>query len=243
MGVNQFYPQNYFDSKRKISEQFIPPPKNLKHYTFGYNENISDSLWLRFIQNADECGKDKVKKEAFNKEFGVEETKNKSVSEDNQVNVSPTDNDVCVKGWAFHIINAISELSPKFKMAQKSGAVFLSIFAEDHLGAAIIFDKAIKNFPKEWNIYYYAAYHQMFEMKNFSKAAVFLEKAGELGAPWWVKSLASKLYSREGQYELGLSVLKKYQKKVTDEKRKKIISKRIKNLEFLLMQKKKNLEE
>lgn len=40
---------------KHTDEKILPPPSGMEHYTFGFDETMSDLLWLRFIQDAYVC--------------------------------------------------------------------------------------------------------------------------------------------------------------------------------------------
>ena len=116
----------------------------------------------------------------------------------------------CQQGWAFHMLNEITDLSPKFEIVYTMGAPGLSIMVDDRLGAEVIFDKGIVALPKNWQIPYMAAYHALFETRKFEKAGDLLRRVGDLGGPEWVYFLATKVYSRAGRAELGKAVIEDY---------------------------------
>lgn len=50
----------------RTKERVLPPPVGMEHYSFGFSENLSDLLWLQFIQNSYVCDKE----EACSKNWG-----------------------------------------------------------------------------------------------------------------------------------------------------------------------------
>ncbi|RYZ79021.1 MAG: hypothetical protein EOP06_27955, partial [Proteobacteria bacterium] len=115
------------------SAQLLVPPSQMKFFTFGYQEVVADSIWLRVIQDFDTCGK----------------MINENVT---PIEKDPVRNNVvqrvgkCERSWAFQMIDSVTELAPKFRMAYATGAVVLSVAVDDVEGAARIFDKAVLNF-------------------------------------------------------------------------------------------------
>jgi hypothetical protein len=65
----------------------------------------------------------------------------------------------------------------------------------------------MKTFPTDWTLFYRAGYHYLYEVKDCKRAAEIFIAAGKIGAPFWVSSLASKLYSRTGQLDIAASAL------------------------------------
>ncbi len=151
--------------------ELVAPPLSIKYFTFGYNHVIADSLWIRSLQDFDYC--------------------EKSLSKN-----------LCTgKGWLYQMLNLITDLSPKFRIAYSAGGIALTVIISDIEGASRFFDKAVLEFPNDWVILYKAAYHCIFEEKNLSKAASLAERAAQHGAPDWVYSLAARLYTEGGRRE------------------------------------------
>jgi hypothetical protein len=153
----------------------------MKLMSFGYDELMADTLWLRVVQDFDLCKP--------NMPVGTDQRKD------------------CEKGWTFQMLDQITQLSPKFRLAYIHGATMLTVVNEDHEGATILFERGLKNFPTDWSLAYKAAYHYLEEVKNPQRAAELLTIAGNNGAPTWVISLAGKLYTKIGQAQLARAVL------------------------------------
>ncbi|MGZ3721965.1 MAG: hypothetical protein ACXVA9_03480, partial [Bdellovibrionales bacterium] len=66
--------------------------------------------------------------------------------------------------------------------------------------------------------------------EDLPRAARLLEHAAETGGNPWFKSLAARVYTRSGQYELGISTLESYKKLLTSDEDKAKIDARIKDL-------------
>jgi tetratricopeptide (TPR) repeat protein len=174
----------------KSSRPFLMPPTELPYFTFGYKENIVDSLWLRLVQDLDYCDS-----------LGL-------IDDDALVGKNRPQCTNVDRGWAFNMLNSITTLAPKFKVAYSFGAIVLSVFTNDKEGARIMFERAIENFPDDWGLQFRAAYHYLYELNQPEKAAELLVRAGKNGAPQWVFPMAARLYSKEGRAELGRAVLK-----------------------------------
>lgn len=173
-----------FNTQRKIETTqnelhvYYPPPPQLVHFSFGFRNTFSDMLWIRSLQDLDYCEKKISEKE-------------------------------CVaKGWLFKIIDLATELDPSFVMPHSYGALSLSIIVSDKQGATAIFEKAVARFPQYWVIPYWAGYHALYEESNPNKAANYMEKAARSGAPQWVFSLASRLYTDTGRKEVAANLIK-----------------------------------
>lgn len=155
----------------------LAPPAGIEHFTFGHKDITADLLWIRAIQDFDYCDQ-------------------------------PIAKNLCVgKGWLYRMLNAITDLSPKFRMPYATGAVALSVMVSDVIGAKDIFDKGVVEFPNDWPILYRAAYHYLYEVKDKKRAADLFMRAGRNGAPPWVFSLAGGLYNESNERATAEAVL------------------------------------
>lgn len=162
----------------QIQSEKFLPPKAILNFTFGQRELMADLYWLRLIQDFDFCEK-KI----------------------DQINCAGN-------GWVYHMLDLITELSPKFRMPLAVGPMMLSVVVSDIQGASLLFDKAVVRFPDDWPILYRAAYHALFEEKNNAKAAKLMELAAKKGAPIWIYSLSARLYTEAGQADFAAGLLK-----------------------------------
>ncbi len=224
------------DSRLELtSKVLLVPPKSIVHMHLGYREALADTLWIRVIQDLDQCEQDrsgelraqlkpqnanveKVELENSKVKMDVGETEPKEaqkkettakILEDGVEKVLKAEQSVskCNLGWVYHMLDRVTDLSPKFKLAYIMGGTFLSVVVDDREGARLLFDKGVKQFPNDWSLAYRAAYHYLYEIRNAGRAAQLLEKAGRNGAPVWVFSLAARLYEKSGRAELGITVL------------------------------------
>lgn len=162
----------------KVERQLIAPPQNIERIAFGFHEMMADSLWIRAIQDFDFCDRP------------VHQTQCQGQS------------------WLYRMLDAATNLSPRFRVIYLNGPLALSVIISDSEGASKLFDKAVRAFPNDWKILYGAAYQALYEEKNQKKAGDLLIRAGQNGAPPWVFSLAGRLYADSGNLELAESLLR-----------------------------------
>jgi len=181
---------------------YAPPPEYIEHFTLGFRESVADSLWIRWIQDGDQCVLYK----------GVEE----GVPKETHGEFANPRHKICDNSWSFKMLDAVTKTSPRFKMPYEAGAITLSVLAEDYKGSTIIFDRGIAQYPNDWTLLYRAAYHFLYDQGDLEKAAQLLNRAAANGAPEWLRLLAARLYSKTSQIELGLQSLESYRKLVED---------------------------
>lgn len=157
---------------------FIFPPIYIEKMTFGFQETAADALWIRTVQDMDYC--------------------EQQIEQNNCVNNS----------WLYTMLDAITNLSPHFRVAYSAGTLALTVLISDIQGATQLFEKALKYFPNDWVINYRAGYHYIYEVKDKKRAAVLLEMAAKNGGPPWLYSLAGGLYSESGSQQAAQTLLK-----------------------------------
>jgi hypothetical protein len=214
-------------SRQAEQNQFLnPPPEYIEYFSFGFPESMSDSIWLRWIQDADNC-------QTYLKPV---ETLEKS-----PVNIHDLTDDQrgknCDSSWSFKMLDAVTRLDRKFLMPYLAGASTLAVLVEDYVGATVLYERGLAEYPDNWLLLYRAAYHYQFDLKDRLKAAELLGRAADHGGPVWLKSLAARLMTEAGEIELGLRTLENYRKSIEDHASKEaleLIDKRIRGLKARL---------
>ena len=49
-------------SYNRFDEPYIPPPKEIRHLTAGFQIQVADAFWLRAVQDFDHCEKKLAKR-------------------------------------------------------------------------------------------------------------------------------------------------------------------------------------
>jgi tetratricopeptide (TPR) repeat protein len=176
------------DKKSAGSSLLYAPPNIMTKFTFGYSDTMADTLWVRLIQDFDLC-------------------EQKFSTDPKASHIGPGHIANCNKGWAYHMLDAITELAPHWRQPALVGPLFLSILIDDIQGASALFRKVLKVFNKDWAILFRAGYHFLYEEQDFVYAAQLYDQAGRYGAPGWVSALAGKLYSQSGRNMIARTIL------------------------------------
>jgi len=188
-----------FEKHTPREKIFIPPTKNILNFTFGYNDFLSSLMWVRVVQDFHIC-------DQSSRNVKYPELKN-TVDPLKEIIERELPTSRCENGWVFQMLDVISELSPDFRTVYTDGGTMLSVLVDDRLGARTIFEKGRLQFPKDWEILYKSAYHELFEMQNPKLAEELMRKAGDNGAPRWVYSLSAKLLTRMGRAQMAKTIL------------------------------------
>ncbi|MNK07405.1 hypothetical protein D3C87_253190 [compost metagenome] len=169
--------QMQYGGKTERPRVLIAPPQQIERMAFGFQEVMADSLWIRAIQDLDYCE-------------------------------MPLAKHLCAgNSWLARMLDAVTDLSPKFRMPYAVGGLALTVIVSDYEGATKIFDKGVKQFPKDWPILYRAAYHYLYEVKDQKRAAELMIAAAQNGGPPWLYTLAGRTYSDSGNVALAEALL------------------------------------
>ncbi|MFN8790361.1 MAG: hypothetical protein ACK5Y2_02785 [Bdellovibrionales bacterium] len=180
-------------------KDFVPPPPNIEHFSFGLRHQLADTLWVRAIQDFDYC----------------EEKLAEHLCKGN--------------GWLSKILLAIVRLDPDFYMVYFTGGLSLTVLVSDYEGASQVFDLGVAKFPDQWRLLFAAAYHALYEEKNEKKAADLYLAAAKNGAPEWVFALANRLYQKTGDTQMTDEILSLMKNVIKDEEMLAKIQDRIQN--------------
>lgn len=215
--------------RRHMAAEFAPV-KGSEQFVFGYRMMFADTLWLRAIQNLDQCRfTDDSEQIPLSAPIDFQASDRMG-----QLLGSERKPAKCHLGWVYQMIDRVTDADPRFYVPYVAGATNLSVIVGDREGAKRIFDKGLSQFPRDWNLAYRAAYHYLYEIGDIERAAELLNKSGQLGAPWWVFSLAARLYTKRGQAELAKGVLEESLKQVREESSRQHLVRRLKEIDEVL---------
>lgn len=133
--------------------------------------------------------------------------------------------------WAYHALDVITTLDPKFSYAYQLGGVNLSVLGNRPDLSNLLLEKGMKENPDVWQIPFYIGYNNFFYLNNFKSAAEYMAKASELpGHPAYLPKLAARLYVHAGDPDVALEFLTRIYKETEDENVKTTLEKRIKEV-------------
>ena len=152
----------------EIRPLYWTPPPVLKHFSLGYEDFWAHLLWLRLIQSADFCSFEKGRP------------------------VYKGDINKCEMGWSYSMSNLITDLAPRFKAPYMFSTVILGVFTGDKTGAEHILLKALKNFPKDWQVNFYATWFYSTEVNHPEKARHYALQSAQNGGPSWLYDFSNR---------------------------------------------------
>jgi tetratricopeptide (TPR) repeat protein len=103
----------------------------------------------------------------------------------------------------FPLLNITTALDPKFVIAYRFGAIFLSEPPPGGPGrpdqAVALLKRGVEARPDNWRFYQDVGFVYYWSMNDYVTAATWFERAAQVaGAPWWLRSLAATTRSAGG---------------------------------------------
>ncbi|MBF0238730.1 MAG: hypothetical protein HQM12_13575 [SAR324 cluster bacterium] len=105
--------------------------------------------------------------------------------------------------WLRQMMDLVTDLDPYYYDAYVAAGNLL----DDPKESIAMYEKGIKYFPKDWKLYELVGFQYFYELNDKEKAAEYYEKAGLLGSPPYVPSLAGKFYQEAGYYDSAIRIL------------------------------------
>lgn len=215
------------DLEKTENKYLNPPPEHIEYFHFGFRESMADSFWLRWIQDFDNC--QTYLTPVVKLDPSVSKVDLKDLTSIPRYRM-------CDNSWSFKMLDTVTLLAPQFAMPYLAGASTLAILVEDLAGATKMYDRGLAVYPNDWQLLYRASFHYQFNLQDPVKAAELLLRAADQGGPDWMRSLASRLYTKAGKADLGLTVLEAYRQSIDPDNKEALerIDKRIAELKAQL---------
>ena len=97
----------------------------------------------------------------------------------------------------FHLVDVITDLSPKWEYPYLFGAVILPTEADAMEEGVYLIDKGLARFPENWELWFYRGFFLWHVQEDLVSAAQSLHEASLLpGAPPYVARLSASLATR-----------------------------------------------
>ena len=96
----------------------------------------------------------------------------------------------------YPLLDITTTLDPRFNMAYRFGAIFLTEAYPDGPGrpqeAVALLEKGVRQMPERWQYLQDIGFVYYWWLHDYEEAARWFERASEIpGSPWWLKSLAA----------------------------------------------------
>jgi hypothetical protein len=128
----------------------------------------------------------------------------------------------------YNIVDRVTDLDPAFSFAYQAGAISLSVLNDYVDLSNTLLQKGIRNNVNDWNIQFLLAFNYFYHLKDFSKAAHYMEKASRLeGSPPYLPFLAARFYSQGGDPRTAILFLQGLYIATKDERMREKLAERI----------------
>ncbi len=119
--------------------------------------------------------------------------------------------------WAYHVVNVVTDLDPKFLPAYLASGAILGVWAGLQYESIEILRKGMRENPDVWQLPFYIGYDYFYELCDPAKAAPYFQAAAKLpGAPSYLPSLAARMTVAGGDPAAALEFLQRLYDQVRD---------------------------
>lgn len=105
-----------------------------------------------------------------------------------------------LNNWLFIRFLTMATLDPLFYENYLFGGQYLAIVKDDLEGAAIIYDKGLRQYPDDYRLIFNAGYLNYYEMGNFQRGKELLQRiVDHPKAPDYLRSIINKISASSGE--------------------------------------------
>lgn len=131
--------------------------------------------------------------------------------------------------WAYHVVNVVTDLDPKFISAYLAAGAILGVWAGLQYESIEILRKGMRENPDVWQLPFYIGYDYFYELCDPAKAAPYFQTAAKLpGAPTYLPSLAARMTVAGGDPAAALEFLQRLHAQVADPRLRGALEQKIK---------------
>ena len=133
--------------------------------------------------------------------------------------------------WAYHVVNVVTDLDPKFLSAYLASGSILGVWAGLHYESIEILRKGMRENPDVWQLPYYIGYDYFYELCDPTMAAPYFQAAARLpGAPSYLPSLAARMTVAGGDPAAALEFLRRLYEQTSDSRLREAFEQKIKEV-------------
>ncbi len=133
--------------------------------------------------------------------------------------------------WAYHVVNVVTDLDPKFLPAYLASGAILGVWAGLHYESIEILRKGMRENPDVWQLPFYIGYDYFYELCDPAKAAPYFQAAARLpGAPSYLPSLAARMTVAGGDPSAALEFLQRLHERTGDPRLREALENKIKEV-------------
>jgi tetratricopeptide (TPR) repeat protein len=119
--------------------------------------------------------------------------------------------------WAYHAVDVVTDLDPKFLPAYVAAGTILGVWAGLLYESIEILQKGMREHPDIWQLPFYIGYDYFYELCDPARAAPYFQAAARLpGAPSYLPSLATRMTVAGGDPDAALEFLQRLYEQTND---------------------------
>jgi tetratricopeptide (TPR) repeat protein len=133
--------------------------------------------------------------------------------------------------WAYHAVDVLTDLDPKFSYAYLAGGTILGVWANLVQESITLLTKGMQHNPGVWQLPFFVGYDYFYELRDYASASIYFRIAAGLpGAPEYLPRLAARMTAEAGDPEAALEFLERLYEQMKDERSRAALAKRIKEI-------------
>jgi hypothetical protein len=133
--------------------------------------------------------------------------------------------------WAYHVVDVVTDLDPKFLPAYLASGTILGVWAGLQFESIEILRKGMRENPDVWQLPFYIGYDYFYELCDPTKAAPYFQAAAALpGAPSYLPSLAARMTVAGGEPAAALEFLQRLHANMADPRLREALEQKIKEV-------------
>ena len=110
--------------------------------------------------------------------------------------------------WLFHALDVVTTLDPQYSYIYDAGGTILAELANRVDWSNQLLEKGVKANPTVWRIPFVLGFNYFFHLHDYVKAGEYMGQAARIpGRPYYVDTLAARLYVEGGNPLLALQYL------------------------------------
>lgn len=119
--------------------------------------------------------------------------------------------------WLNHALDVVTTLDPQYVYAYDAGGTILAELAHRVDWSNRLLQKGYEANPTAWRLPFILAFNQFFHLQDYMKAGEYMSQVARIpGRPYYVDTLAARLYVEGGSPTLALSYLDSMLQQTTD---------------------------
>jgi hypothetical protein len=133
--------------------------------------------------------------------------------------------------WLNHALDVVTTLDPQYVYAYDAGGTILAELAHRVDWSNRLLEKGYEANPTAWRLPFILAFNQFFHLQDYKKAGEYMSQVARIpGRPYYVDTLAARLYVEGGSTTLALNYLESMLQQTTDPQLRSVYLERYKEV-------------